>query len=166
VTGSPDEVYVELVQGLGEALVSGEFPGRALGGSVSRTALDAALQSGALASSGGAAGGGQGGLAGSLMRALGAEDGGEGAGGGSFSFGGPPPPPLEDLRRFVRVACYPSKSHALLAPSPGAGVVMARSDSNAGGSGGRLVVAGREGLQGSAPPSCVSPLTCRHPFHP
>jgi hypothetical protein len=36
VTGSPDELYVELVQGLGEALVSGDYPGRALGGVVAR----------------------------------------------------------------------------------------------------------------------------------
>jgi alpha-glucan,water dikinase len=46
-TGSREEVYVEVVQGLGEALVSGDYPGRALGGCVARGALDAALDGGA-----------------------------------------------------------------------------------------------------------------------
>jgi alpha-glucan,water dikinase len=43
VNGSVDEVYVEIVVGLGEVLV-GNYPGRSLGGVVNKAAVKAALQ--------------------------------------------------------------------------------------------------------------------------
>jgi len=109
ITGSAEEVYVEVVPGLGEALVSGDYPGRALGGAVKRAALEAALSS--------AAGGG----------------GKAGAGGVAAA------PAVEVLRGAVTVVSYPSKSHMIVSTAEGSGaggdrelVFMARSDSNAG----------------------------------
>ncbi|KAI8474403.1 MAG: hypothetical protein J3K34DRAFT_493679 [Monoraphidium minutum] len=126
-TGRSDEVYVELAPGLGEALVSGDYPGRALGGAVARGPLDAALD--AFDASGGAgkagAGAGAAALLGAVKKALG------GGGGGGLM------PAADALRASVRVASYPSKGRLLPAPRPGAPgaggapFVMARSDSNA-----------------------------------
>lgn len=82
-------------------------------------------------------------LIGAVRKVLTGGDGGrDGEGGGRGArLGGPlgDMPGLEELRRSVRAASYPSKSYYLPAPTGGgavhgaaADVVMARSDSNAG----------------------------------
>ena len=119
------EVYVEIVPGLGEALVSGAFPGRALGGAVARASVEAALDAAAAAGGGGSGGGAKGAKGAAALRP-------------------PAAPALEELRRAVRPASWPSKSHWLWpagssrrgggggGASGGGWCVMARSDSNAG----------------------------------
>lgn len=149
-TGSRDEVYVEVVPGMGEALVSGSFPGRALGAAVSRAALERAIDEappGALpAGATNAVHGGGGslargdGLTGLVGGAVQSWLGGGGRSGSSDKGAGPlgQVPSLDALRRSVRCVSYPSKSHGMPAPNqpaagsgPAAMVLMARSDSNA-----------------------------------
>jgi hypothetical protein len=128
-SGSADEVCVQLVVGLGEVLV-GNHPGSALGGTISRPALLAALQQQQAAAAAAAAGSG----------------GGSSGGGGSSA----PLPPEAELQAAVDVVTFPSKDAAVLPlglslpccsvpQSSGGGggagggpaVFMARSDSNA-----------------------------------
>lgn len=117
-TGSADEVCVQLVVGLGEALV-GNHPGRALGGIISRKALMSALKSSSSTISS------------------------NGNGNGS-SVVPVPVPGKEELLAAVDVVSYPSKGAAIVPvglqlPSCGGegskgntqAVFMARSDSNA-----------------------------------
>ena len=127
VNGSADEVYVEIVVGLGEVLV-GSYPGRSLGGVVNKSALKAALQQ---------------------------QQGSSSVAGDGIGVQGLPPaaPSMEFLGDHVKVVSYPSKALGLKAPGldtlpgemgPAAGsaaagnrgvaaktAIMARSDSNA-----------------------------------